>query len=142
LHLEPSLHDAAEIMSEAGELLLPLAAEHHLSLEVSGEELENLRIRADAERLQQVFWNLIGNAIKFTPEGGRITLKLQPRGDCVRFTVTDTGPGLPEGTLERVFEPHWQVEGITARKGLGLGLAISRGIVEAHGGRIWAERPP
>jgi len=141
LHLEPSLHDASEIMSEAAELLQPVAAEHHLTLELAGSLTQTLRISADAERLQQVFWNLIGNAIKFTPEGGRIVLALEEAGECVRFSVTDTGPGLPEGSLVRVFEPRWQVDGRSARKGLGLGLAISRGIVEAHGGRIWAERP-
>jgi GAF domain-containing protein len=98
-------------------------------------------VRADQDRIFQVFDNLIGNAIKFSPNGGVITLQAQEVGDMVRVSVSDTGIGVPADRLERIFERFYQVDGSTTRKfgGAGLGLAIVKRIVEAHGGRIWAE---
>ncbi|HEU4887675.1 MAG TPA: PAS domain S-box protein, partial [Thermoanaerobaculia bacterium] len=98
-------------------------------------------ICGDRERLVQVFGNLIGNAIKFTPERGTITVEVRRAGRNVEFTVRDTGPGIPEADLKRVFTPYWQAKK-TAHMGAGLGLAIVRGIVEAHGGKVWAENAP
>ena len=98
-------------------------------------------ICADRDRLLQVFGNLIGNAMKFTPERGTITLEAEPVGDAVRFRVRDTGPGIPEADLKNVFRPYWQAKK-TAHMGAGLGLAIVRGIIEAHGGSVWAENAP
>jgi PAS domain S-box-containing protein len=92
----------------------------------------------DAQRLTQVLENLIGNAIKFTPTGGAITVGAVPRGDDVLLWVTDTGPGIAPEALPHIFERFWQVSK-TTRTGAGLGLPIVRGIVEAHGGRIWVE---
>ncbi len=98
-------------------------------------------VRADQDRILQVFDNLIGNAIKFSPDGGVITLQAQEAGDMVRVSVSDTGIGIPADRLERVFERFYQVDGSTTRKfgGAGLGLAIVKRIVEVHGGRIWVE---
>jgi PAS domain S-box-containing protein len=96
------------------------------------------RICGDRERLVQVFGNLIGNAMKFTPERGTVTIQARRDGSCVRFTVSDTGVGIPEADLKQVFTPYWQAKK-TAHMGAGLGLAIVRGIVEAHGGKVWAE---
>ena len=96
---------------------------------------------ADPDRIGQVLGNLIGNAIKFTPRGGRIALTGRREGGQVRVAVTDQGPGIPERDLEHVFEPYWQARR-TARLGAGLGLKIAKGLVEAHGGRIWAESAP
>ena len=98
-------------------------------------------VRADQDRILQVFDNLIGNAIKFSPNGGVITLQAQEVGDRVRVSVSDTGIGIPADRLERVFERFYQVDGSTTRKfgGAGLGLAIVKRIVEVHGGRIWVE---
>jgi GAF domain-containing protein len=100
-----------------------------------------LLVRADQDRIYQVFDNLIGNAIKFSPNGGVITLQAQELGDMVQVSVSDTGIGIPADRLERIFERFYQVDGSTTRKfgGAGLGLAIAKRIVEAHGGRIWAE---
>jgi PAS domain S-box-containing protein len=95
----------------------------------------------DHDRLVQVFGNLIGNAMKFTPERGSITIEAHPDGNQVRFVVRDTGPGIPEADLRQVFTPYWQAKK-TAHMGAGLGLAIVRGIVEAHGGTVWAENAP
>ena len=98
-------------------------------------------VRADTERILQVLWNLTGNAIKFTPAGGRVFVRAEERGDEVLFSITDTGPGIAPEHIGRLFDPFWQ-DKRTARLGTGLGLPISRAIVEAHGGRIWAESTP
>jgi len=97
-----------------------------------------IAVSADPDRICQVLGNLIGNAIKFTPRGGRIVLAARREGREVRVSVTDQGPGIPEADLPRVFEPYWQAQG-TARLGAGIGLKIAKGLVEAHGGRIWVE---
>jgi signal transduction histidine kinase len=92
-------------------------------------------VNADRNRVLQVFSNLIGNAVKFTEDGGRITLSAGMDGDYMRFSVIDTGAGIPAEDLPRIFDRFWHgSEG----GGSGLGLAIARGIVEAHGGRIEA----
>jgi PAS domain S-box-containing protein len=98
-------------------------------------------ICGDRDRLVQVFGNLIGNAMKFTPERGTIAVEARRVGRTVQFTVRDTGPGIPEADLRKVFTPYWQAKK-TAHLGAGLGLAIVRGIIEAHGGKVWAENAP
>ena len=85
--------------------------------------------------------NLISNSLKFTPRGGSITVSGEREAGSVRLSVRDTGCGIPDDALERIFERFAQV-GRSDRRGLGLGLYISRCIVEAHGGRIWAESRP
>jgi signal transduction histidine kinase len=85
--------------------------------------------------------NLVGNAIKFTPGGGCITVGAAPREDEVLFWVADTGSGISPDELPHVFDRFWQADK-SARKGAGLGLPITRGIVETHGGRIWVESTP
>jgi signal transduction histidine kinase len=90
-------------------------------------------VNVDAERIGQVFSNLIGNAIKFTPAGGKITLRADASDGRVWFSVTDTGPGIPPEQVEHVFGEFWQARS-TDRRGIGLGLTIAKGIVEAHGG--------
>ena len=92
---------------------------------------------ADRDRLRQVLENLVGNAVKFTSPGGHILISVVNDGPkFVRFSVTDTGTGIPEENLERVFDKFWQANR-TERRGAGLGLPICKGIVEKHGGRIW-----
>jgi CheY-like chemotaxis protein len=95
-------------------------------------------VRADRERLCEVFDNLVGNALKFTKAGGTISLGAAPRDDHVLFWVKDTGTGIPNEDIARVFERYFRAKR-GERKGSGLGLTICKGIVEAHGGRIWAE---
>ena len=82
--------------------------------------------------------NLIGNAIKFSDPGGSIHVRVEPRADEVCFSVTDSGPGIPEADLPHIFDRFTRASK-GARPGTGLGLSIAKGIVEAHGGRIWAE---
>jgi signal transduction histidine kinase len=107
----------------------------HLRAEV-GEH--RLMAPFDHDRLLQVLANLIANSIKFTAEGGSITVRAERDGAELRLSVTDTGPGIPSRMLELVFQRFWQV-GKDDRRGVGLGLYISRYIVAAHGGKIWAE---
>ncbi len=98
-------------------------------------------VDGDAARLQQVFWNLLGNALKFTPAGGRIGIRLDSGGTRARCAVTDSGAGIDPAFLPFVFEPFRQGSadaGVGSQGGLGLGLAIARRIVEAHGGSIVA----
>ena len=96
------------------------------------------RVHADRTRLAQVLANLIANAAKFTPRGGRIRVAALRDGDQVRVAVSDSGPGIVADDLPHVFEPFWQAQA-TASLGCGLGLKIARAIVEAHGGRMWVE---
>lgn len=99
-------------------------------------------VGADHERIAQVFANLIGNALKYTGAGGRVRIAAEPDGSQgVRFLVEDTGPGIPREQQERIFDRFWQAKA-GRRAGAGLGLAISRGIVEAHRGRIGVESDP
>jgi signal transduction histidine kinase len=94
--------------------------------------------RCDKGRIVQALSNLLGNAIKFTPEGGAITVSAHVPGDELVVTVSDTGPGIPAEYLSRVFDRYWQAEDAKSG-GSGLGLAIVKGIAEALGGRAWAE---
>jgi two-component system phosphate regulon sensor histidine kinase PhoR len=97
------------------------------------------QIRADRSRLEQVLVNLIHNAVKFTPPGGEVTLTAALMGKFIRFSVRDTGPGIPADDLPRIFERFYRVDRSRTGGGTGLGLSIARHLIEAHGGRIWAE---
>jgi signal transduction histidine kinase len=127
----------AALLAEAGSMLGPLAQAHGLTLETAVDD-GVATVLGDSRRLLQVISNLVGNAIKFTPEGGRIDLRAVAAGGEVRFAVADTGPGIPPEQLPHVFGRFWQANR-GDRRGIGLGLSIARGIVEAHGGRIWVE---
>jgi signal transduction histidine kinase len=96
---------------------------------------------ADPDRILQVLENLIGNAIKFTPPGGRVILSAEKSADELRVRVGDTGPGIAEHELPHLFDRFWQAQK-NDRRGVGLGLAICSAIITAHGGRIWAESRP
>src|SRR5690606_15105157 len=98
------------------------------------------RLRMDMERIRnEVLGNLLSNAFKFTPEGGRITVLARGADDGVEFEVSDSGVGIPEADLPHIFDKYYQVGRAARRAGAGLGLAIARQIVEAHGGSIAAE---
>ena len=98
-------------------------------------------VRADGAQLAEVLQNLLDNALQYTPPGGQIDVKAHANGHDVTFTVADTGMGIPESDLERIFERFYRVDAARSREagGTGLGLAIARHIVDAHGGRIWVE---
>jgi signal transduction histidine kinase len=127
-------------VQDAYELLLPLAEAANINLVQRTES--DLTVRADPERLFQVLSNLIGNAVKFSPAGSEIVISAEPvEGDYCRFSVIDHGRGIPPADLPRIFDRYWQGRP-TAATGAGLGLYIAKGIVEAHGGRIWAASEP
>jgi signal transduction histidine kinase len=140
LHVAPVLQNTTELVRESVEAFLPEARAKGLSLKAKIRR-KKLMARFDHDRVLQVLANLLSNAIKFTQEGGRILIQAEPVDQDVRFSVTDTGSGIPSDQLKAVFERHWQAHSEN-RKGLGLGLYISKGIVEAHGGRIWVESQP
>jgi signal transduction histidine kinase len=136
LAMIPAAGDGAALVTEAVDTFRAAASAKGVSLEsdVSGP----LPADFDHGRMLQVFANLITNALKFTPPGGAIRVHGEQVGTGVRFSVRDTGIGIPAHLLETIFERFWQV-GTNEQRGLGLGLHISRKIVEAHGGRVWAE---
>jgi two-component system phosphate regulon sensor histidine kinase PhoR len=97
------------------------------------------RVLADTERARQVVTNLVHNAIKFTPQGGQVTVSAEAQDDEVVVSVQDTGIGIPAGDLPRIFERFYKTDRARAGGGVGLGLAIARHIIQAHGGRIWVD---
>ncbi|HEX7091924.1 MAG TPA: ATP-binding protein [Longimicrobiales bacterium] len=141
LVLERRRHSAAALLEGVRESFGVLAAEKSLALELHcGEPSPTLH--ADRDRVLQVLGNLVGNAIKFTPPGGRIDVHvLQDSNAEVRFEVRDTGPGISPEQLPHLFDRFWQARH-SGRRSVGLGLSIAKGIVEAHGGRIWVESEP
>ena len=132
---ECSVHD---IVTEALDAFYPLCAKNGLSLSADVRE-PSLRAWCDGDRVQQVLGNLLGNAIKFTPSGGSITITAERTGAELRFAVQDTGPGIDAEARDRIFQRYGQARERDRTSGLGLGLFIAKGIVEAHGGRIWVE---
>jgi signal transduction histidine kinase len=134
LTIEPRLVRLEELCREATDMLGPLAQEKSITLRVD-ERADLPPVRADPARVLQVFSNLVGNAVKFTPPGGSITISTDRAGSEVRCAVADTGPGIPPEQLPKIFGRFWQAKRGDGR-GVGLGLAIARGIVEAHGGSL------
>ncbi|HEY0093664.1 MAG TPA: HAMP domain-containing sensor histidine kinase, partial [Archangium sp.] len=137
LKLDLGRYAVDELVRDGLVLLEPLAIEKRLELRTRLPR-ERCWVECDRDRFFQVLSNLVGNALKFTPEGGTVTVEVAPREDVMRFSVKDTGPGIPAEALPHLFEPFWQVEG-TGKKGTGLGLTISRGLVMAHGGALEVE---
>ncbi len=140
MYLERDYLQPANLVREAVELNAALAAAKALTLRPEGGDATS-PVLADRDRVLQVLANLIGNAIKFTPSGGEITVRAEPVNGEICFSVADSGPGIREDDLTRLFRPFWQGRR-GGREGAGLGLTIAKGIVEAHGGRIWATSEP
>jgi light-regulated signal transduction histidine kinase (bacteriophytochrome) len=137
--IAPQRLDVGQMFEEAQALLAPLALDKDISISFAADP--DLTIHADPERLFQVLSNLVGNAIKFTPRLGTVGVHATSVGDDIVFTVRDSGEGIPKEHLPHVFDRYWTVkEGNPT--GTGLGLYITQGIVEAHGGRIEAESEP
>ena len=136
----PSIKERQDRLEEACELVGPVAYEKGVALTFSVDG-QLPPARADRDRVLQVLDNLLGNAIKFTPSGGGVHVGAAAGDHEIVVTVTDTGPGIPEEDRPHVFDRFWQVRR-SDRAGAGLGLAIVRGIVEAHGGRAWVEGDP
>ena len=132
------------LVHEVMETLKPIAAEKPIELEVTTLE-PSIVVFADRDKITQVLTNLIGNAIKFTPPHGRVTVSSASNdADSLRVSVSDTGPGISADERERIFDKFYQVaeNGGPKPKGTGLGLSISKALVELHGGKIWVESEP
>ena len=129
------------VAREVVESLGPVAAEKLISFEIECAD-NDLTAWADPDRIAEVLTNLLGNAIKFTPTCGKVTVSLVRNGDdWVKISIADTGPGIPSEEASRIFDKFYQVNQPEQRKaiGTGLGLSIAKALVEMHGGKIWLE---
>ena len=140
LKLEKAACDLGELARNAAELYAEVAEAKPvaLSVEVAGP----IPVSADATRLRQAIANLVDNAVKYTPTGGRVTLRVRAEGDNAVLSVSDTGPGVPEAEQPRVWERLYRGDASRSQRGLGLGLSLVRVIVEAHGGRATVRNAP
>lgn len=138
IRIQPAQLDLCSLVDMVVESVRPAAEAKRIMIE---RELEDGAIlRGDSQRLQQVVWNLLANAIKFTPKDGRIRVSLRQNRSTLELTVADSGEGIPAHVLLKLFEPFYQLDSTTSRRhaGLGLGLAIVRHLVELHGGSVEA----
>ena len=134
LEARPLPVDGRQLLEDAAGMLSPLAARQEVTIETSGEP-DLGTVRADYQLILRVFTNLVGNAVKFSPPHSKVCLSAAAEDRFLRYTVTDRGPGIPPDEVAHVFDRYWQAKDRDAR-GLGLGLAIVRSIVEAHGGEV------
>lgn len=140
LSFEPGTVSPGQVIADAVETQKPLAAA--ASLEIQAEVPRQIAdVWADRDRLLQIFENLIGNAIKFTPAHGRVSVGAEQAESEVTFRVADTGAGIAPDDVPHLFNRFWQGDR-ARRRGAGLGLPIVKGIVDAHGGRIWVRSAP
>ena len=139
-HISPRESDVVEVVRAAVEINHAVASANGVALTA---DLPAAPINAsiDAPRFMRVVVNLISNALKFTPDGGAISVAVTRQDDAVELAVRDTGPGVPAALQDVIFERFRQGPDVTVR-GLGLGLYIARAIVEAHGGKIWVDSAP
>ena len=136
MSIETEVVNAGEAAEDAARIITGAASEKNIV--ISADVADNLHVDVDKRALKQVLLNLLANAVKFTPDNGTVTLKARPRGDRVRFEVSDTGIGISERDIERLAKPFVQVENqfTKTHQGSGLGLAIARSLVELHGGKL------
>jgi two-component system, chemotaxis family, sensor kinase Cph1 len=138
MQVSKTLLPIGNVLHDAVEMLSPIANEKNIRLILENDLLDSPS-EYDFERILQVLSNLIGNAIKFSHPNGLITLSVtKHRAMSIKITVADTGPGIPIENLPHIFDRFWQANQ-ASRVGIGLGLAIAKGIIEAHGGEIWVD---
>jgi PAS domain S-box-containing protein len=135
MHRRPE--DAAELLRDIAAAYQDTAAERGIGLAVVTAEA--VTVSCDRDRIQQALGNIISNALRFTPEGGRVELAARDEAERVVFSVADTGPGIPPEQAAHVFERYWRHQ--EAGPGVGIGLSIARDLVRAHGGTIWVAPP-
>lgn len=138
LSLETRPQEPSQLVLRALHMFEVEAQEHGIALEAQLPTNLPL-VSADDARVVQALGNLVRNAIKFTREGGRVVIAVKPTDSMVEFSVADTGAGIAPENAARVFDRYWQESSGARARGSGLGLSITRGIVEAHGGRIWLQ---
>jgi signal transduction histidine kinase len=133
--------EPAQLVLQARHMFEIEAAQHRLAL--NQDVPTNLPlVQADSGRVVQVLGNLVRNAIKFTPDGGTVTIGVRAESGMLVFFVRDSGVGITRERQARVFDRYWQAADGARSRGSGLGLSIAKGIVEAHGGSIWLESAP
>ncbi len=138
LRLQLQASPAASLIRDALDSMQPKAIQRSIVLD-GQRDCSGLQVLADASQIQRVFYNLVDNALRYTPHGGKVTVYAVEAGKEVVFNIEDTGPGIDEADLPHVFDRFYRADRSRHDDGgAGLGLAIARGIVEAHGGRIWA----
>ncbi len=144
LSLELSAVPLADVVNRSIETVRLMAEARGVVLILAPLPASMPAVRADPLRLQQVLWNLLANAIKFTPRQGRVIVRLEREPERYLVSVEDDGIGIPENELPHVFERFRQADGSPTRRhsGMGIGLALARSLVELHGGSIWAESAP
>lgn len=141
LSLERSREEIGSLLSKALRMFEVEASQRRIALTMrAAADLPIVVV--DGSRIVQVLGNLLRNALKFTPDGGQITVGAEVRGGNVVFSVTDNGPGIPIADQSRVFDRYWQSRRTANKRGTGLGLSIAKGIIDAHGGRMWLESTP
>ncbi len=140
LPLEREVFDLAELVERVCDAVRPVAAEEGVELEVRIQR--GLPVEADPGRIRQVLGNILANAIRYAPSGSTVAVSVGPAGGEAMVSVRDRGPGIPPEDLPHIFERFYKVDRSRNEEGSGLGLAIAKAIVEAHGGRIWAESTP
>lgn len=143
LQLEMTLLSLGDLLSDSLDRFQPMADQGNISLSATiGQNVDPVRV--NATKISRVLDNLLSNALRYSPPGGRILIAAQRASEGVQVTVEDNGPGFDEEDIPRLFEQFYRGEQARSRAtgGAGLGLAIARGIVEAHDGRIWAENIP
>jgi two-component system sensor histidine kinase KdpD len=136
LKLQREWNSLTEILDNSMKRLLRISRQHKIELDVP-EDLPLISV--DAVLLEQVFINLVGNSLKFSPERSTIFIRAREDGAEMQVTVSNQGPPIQENSIDHIFEKFFPVAGNERGRGTGLGLSICKGIIEAHGGRIWAE---
>jgi len=141
MSLERTATEPAQLVLQARHMFEVEAAENNIAIAQDVPTSLPL-VQADSARIVQVLGNLLRNAIKFTPNGGTITIGIEGKNSHVVFYVRDTGTGIPPDKQARIFDRYWQSSDGARTRGTGLGLSIAKGIVEAHSGRIWVDSIP
>jgi two-component system phosphate regulon sensor histidine kinase PhoR len=140
LTLELERMPMAPLVDSTLRLLRPEAESRGIALTADIADPAEARVAAD--KIQRVLFNLVTNALRHTPSDGSVAVRVEQRDTDLLWRVEDSGEGLPDGAPSRMFERFWRADRARSGSGAGLGLAIARGLVEAHGGRIWAENRP
>jgi len=137
-HPEPSVLDP--LVQEVRDVIRPLAERKHIGL--SSDVPAGFAAVLDRSRFKQILYNYLSNAVKFTPEGGRVSVRIMPADPCFRLEVEDNGIGIPPEETSRLFQDFQQLSNRKAEQGTGLGLALTRHIVEAQGGTVGVRSTP
>lgn len=139
--LELSAVSIKDVLSSSIIMLREKAMKHNIKLSLEIGPDADIEIEADERKLKQIVFNLLSNAVKFTPDGGSVFVRAKRDGDFMKFSVLDTGIGIKQEEMAILFQPFHQLESAYTKKyeGTGLGLALTKRLVELHGGRIWAE---